>query len=90
MTERNETWFKRNLFAILATALQLMAWGVYIGRQETIISNQEQRLAAVELKVDAHHQDQNLHTNGEWRAAVLTALGRLEGKVDGHIMRDDK
>jgi hypothetical protein len=83
-----ETWFKRNMFAVLATALQLLAWGVYIGRQETIIARQESRLAIVEQKVSSHHEDINMHTTAEWRNSVLSTINRIEGKVDAHIMSD--
>jgi hypothetical protein len=86
--QSSETWFKRNLFSVMATALQLIAWGVYIGRQETIISAQEVRLSRVEYAVSNHHEDINMHTTAEWRTSMLATVNRIEGKVDAHIMAD--
>jgi hypothetical protein len=87
---QTEPWIKRNLFALLATALQLTAWGVYIGRQEAIISAQERRLAVVEEKMQFHHEDINMHTTAEWRTNMLATVNRIEGKVDAHILGDRK
>lgn len=81
-------WIRRNIFAVSATALQLIAWGVYIGRQETIIAAQESRLSVVEYKVSQHHEDINMHTTAEWRTNMLATVNRIEGKVDAHIMTD--
>jgi hypothetical protein len=84
----NETWLKRNLVAIVGFAIQLLVLGVYIGRQEQIISSLEKRTSALEERVTSHHEDRDAHTTAEWRGQVLQRLDRIDGKIDAHIMAD--
>ncbi len=88
-----ETWFKRNVVAIVGFAVNLIVLGVGIGKIVEFISTQREvnaavtrRLDSVEERVRQHHEDTSMHTTSEWRMQMQSTLSRVEGKLDAHIM----
>jgi hypothetical protein len=88
--KENLTWFQRNLVALVGFGIQILVFGIYIGRQEQIKVDLERRIALLEQKVDVHVSDADRHTYAEWRQQILQALIRLEAKVDARLSVQNK
>lgn len=82
----DEPWWKKNLATLIGFVLNLLALGAMIGRIDTMITILEQRTAALEVRMTAHHEDTGMHTTAEWRQNLMNTVNRIEGKVDAHLM----
>lgn len=85
MVINGESWARRNIVALVGFALNLVVLGIYMGRQQQMISSLELRETVLEQRMTNHHEDLNLHSSSEWRMLVLNSLSRLEAKIDTHI-----